>query len=129
MIFAPGSNARIEWTFFTKKPLEKRTWYFTSTDGTFDEAELAIIHGMDEPIISNSGLTGVSVEGNATLVLKNVNQSYDGTYLFILSAGPSTDRSPVIVTIAGKGPFIIYGRGWAGNIYHKPKRNFLIPLI
>ena len=28
-----------------------------------------------------------------------------------------------------KGAFIIYDRGWAGNIYHKPKRNFLTPLI
>ena len=104
MIFAPGSNARIQWTFSTtkKNQLKTRTWYFTSTDGTFNEDPIAEIHGIKKPRIFNSGLTGVSVEGNATLVLKNVNQSYDGTYLFILTAGPSTGRSPVIVIIAGK---------------------------
>lgn len=104
LIFAPGSNARIHWTFDIKRKhkLEKRAWYFTSTDGTFDSETIAEIHGTEDPKILNSGLTGVTIEGNATLVLKNVNQSYDGEYLFTLSAGASTSSSTVTVIIAGK---------------------------
>ena len=104
LIFAPGSNARIAWTFHVMQgqQLSRRTWYFTSTDGTFTTKTIADIDGTEDPKILNSGLIGVTIEENATLVLKNVNRTYDGKYQFILVAGASTGSSTVTVTIVGK---------------------------
>lgn len=103
LIFDPQSTAKIPWTFdiTEESELEKRSWYFTSSDGMIRAKKLAVIEGMKDPVILNSGLTGVSIEENATLVLKNVNQSYDGEYIFVLLAGIETDSSTVVVTIAG----------------------------
>ncbi|CAB4025165.1 fasciclin-2 isoform X7, partial [Paramuricea clavata] len=50
--------------------------------------------------MKNSLLAGVTVEKPATLILKNVNQSYDGMYKFILTAGDDSGVSEVTVIIA-----------------------------
>ena len=78
-----------------------RVWYFTSSDGSFVNKLFAIIIRDREPRVYNIGLSGISILKPATLLLKNVNQTYDGTYRF-LRIGPVCSRSEVVVSIASK---------------------------
>ena len=104
MTFIPGSTEKITWSFIDDiKTSTTRTWTFTPSDGR-PQVNLALIVGDGDvlPLISSYEL---AVEKPATLVLKNVNLTYDGTYGFSLSPGGSS--SEVVVYIAGKC-FIIY---------------------
>ena len=85
-----------------------RAWYFTSSDGSFIGERLGqiISDGQFQPF--PIGLSGVSIKKPATLLLKNVNQTYDGTYRFEL-AGPVGGRSEVVVYIASKLNLVLSG--------------------
>ena len=81
-----------------------RAWYFTSSDGSMVYDLLARIIADGIPDIYTSGLPGVSIIKPATLVLQNVNQTYNGTYQFYLSGVDSARSSQVnvVVFIASK---------------------------
>ena len=103
MTVLPGSTANIEWLFFDDvSQVISRTWYFTSSDGSFVNQRLASIFLDEDPRIDNSGLSGVSIVKPATLFLKNVNQTYNGTYRFDLSGRGGSGSSRVVVFIASK---------------------------
>ena len=78
-------------------------WYFTSSDGGQRE-RLATIDDDDEPLIYKSSLPEVAVEKPATLILKNVDLRYNGTYLFRLD-GFFHSEAEILVFIAGKYQF------------------------
>jgi hypothetical protein len=78
-----------------------RAWYFTSSDGSFNAKRLALIVLDQEPQIEKSGLSGVTIVKPATLILKNVNATYNGTYRFSLGSS-TTGNSVVVVFIASK---------------------------
>ena len=81
MTVLPGSTAKITWSFNDDvSQVISRAWYFTSSDGSFVGKRLARIIDDENPQIFNSGLSGVSIVKPATLLLKNVNQTYDGTF-------------------------------------------------
>ena len=104
LIRTPGSNVKIRWKFQVSdiSKVKFRIWYFTSSDGRFNDEELAKIVEDEEPEILTTHLTGVGVEEQATLVLKNVNQTYDGEYVFSLTAGSANSGlSKVTLIIAG----------------------------
>ena len=102
MTVLPGSNVTIPWLFNdTISGVSYREWRFTSSDGSFVGKPLASISDDGMPDIKDSGLSGVAILKPATLLLKNVNQSYDGTYRFILVATEG-GRSEVVVYIASK---------------------------
>ena len=99
----PGSTVNITWSFNDDvAQLVARVWYFTSSDGSFVNERLAIILLDGQPQIDNSGLSGASIVKPATLLLKNVNETYDGTYQFQLSAPGSGSTFEVVVFIASK---------------------------
>ena len=102
MTFLPGSTAKIEWTFDDKITSDGdfRIWSFTSADGSFDSTILAYIRGNGSALI-RVGFPVIAVEKPATLVLKNVDNRYDGKYKFRVSAVTDTN-SEVVVFIAGK---------------------------
>jgi hypothetical protein len=103
LIFLPGSTVNITWSFSNSiSTVLSRAWYFTSSDGSFSAKRLAIITKDDEPKIDESGLSGVIIVKPATLILKNVNQSYDGTYQFFLLALRNSGTFDVRVFIASK---------------------------
>ena len=103
MTFLPGSTVNITWSFSNDlSQVIYRVWYFTSSDGSFVDERLARIIDDENPQIFNSGLSGVSIVKPATLLLKNVNQTYDGTYQFQLSAPGSGSAFEVVVFIASK---------------------------
>ena len=102
MIVLPGSTVNITWSFNDDvSQVFSRAWFFTSSDRSFVNKRLASIFDNGDPRIANSGLSGVTIIKPATLLLKNVNQTYDGTYRFDLS-GPVGGRSEVVVFIASK---------------------------
>ena len=93
----------IKWSFTDDvSQVSSRTWYFTSSDGSFVNTRLARIIDDKALQIDNSGLSGVSIVKPATLFLKNVNQTYDGTYRFDLSGRGGSGSSRVVVFIASK---------------------------
>ena len=102
LIFSNQSMAKIEWSIeptLSTSSIVYRSWTFTSSNGEKAES-LAQITANDQVMI-NTKLYDVDIEKPATLVLKNVNGSYNGTYTFtLLSPNPST--SDVVVFIAGK---------------------------
>ena len=103
MTVLPGENVNIEWSFtHDVSQVSSRTWYFTSSDGSFVNKRLARIIDDEVLQIDNSGLSGVLIAKPATLFLKNVNQTYDGTYRFDLSGRGGSGSSRVVVFIASK---------------------------
>ena len=103
MTVLPGSTVNITWSFSADvSKVSSRVWYFTSSDGSFVNERLARIFDDGAPQIDNSGLSGLSIVKPATLILKNVNETYNGTYLFDLSAPGSSGLSQVVVIIASK---------------------------
>ena len=102
MTVLPGSNVNITWSFNDDvSQVIARVWYFTSSDGSFVNERLARIINDGVPQIFNIGLSGVSIIKPATLHLRNVNQTYDGTYRFVL-VGNNDDSSGVVIFIASK---------------------------
>ena len=100
MIVLPNSTVNITWTFDDEvMKLVSRVWSFTSSDSV--SKRVARIFDDDDPKDFDSGLSGVSIVKPATLLLKNVNRTYDGTYRFIL-VEDDADRSDVVVIIASK---------------------------
>ena len=104
LIFLPGSTENITWTFDDNPSETLRTWFFTSSDGLRAGLLGGIFSDFQPQIRQDNLLIPVfNITKPATLILNNVNQSYNGTYRFILKA----DRQPkvtsdVIVFIASK---------------------------
>ena len=103
LTFLPGSTAKLQLTYNCSeycRHVLRRWWYFTSSDGGQSE-HLATIYGDDEPRMYNSSLPEVAVEKPATLILKNVDLRYNGTYQFYLFGG-FVSEAKILVFIAGK---------------------------
>ena len=105
LTYLPGSTAKLQWTyncnaFCHRRYVFRRWWYFTSSDGGQRE-RLATIYDDDEPHIHNSSLPEVAVEKPATLILKNVDLRYNGTYQFYY-LGLFFSEAKILVFIAGK---------------------------
>ena len=98
LTFIPGSTRKIVWSFTDDiNSLSIRSWFFTPSDGG-PKVGLARIFGDAGVQILNPSYE-VAVEKPATLVLKNVNLTYNGTYQFLLAIAGTSD---VVVYIAGK---------------------------
>ena len=84
-----------------------RNWSFKSSDGSRTGKLAAIAYNLD-PIKMNFSLipkTRFEIEKPAALVLKNVNQTFNGMYTFELYTRPPKGKkypSKVIVFIASK---------------------------
>ena len=95
----PGSTEKIVWSFDDDiKSFTIRTWTFTPSDGR-PQVGLARIQGDGDVQILNTSYE-FAVEKPATLLLENVNLTYNGTYEFSLLPGPRP--SEVMVYIAEK---------------------------
>ena len=103
MTFLNGSTANITWSFDDEiSKVSFRAWYFTSSDGSISGEILGSIVGDGNFVPSQASiLSGVTIVKPASLILENVNQTYNGTYRFDLTA-PVGGRSEVGVFIASK---------------------------
>ncbi len=101
----PGSTGKINWSYDADTSLlQLRKWNFKSGDGS-RSGQLAVIYKDDEPDqLNTSLLPRFEIEKPATLVLKNVDYTYNGTYTFSLQTKSSfqNERSAVVVYIASK---------------------------
>ena len=102
LIFLPGTSENITWKFDDEvAQVTSRTWYFTSSDG-LRSGTLGVIAYDRKPNLTQNVLSGVNIIKPATLVLNNVNHSYDGVYTFDLQPADVTYSSEVTVYIARK---------------------------
>ena len=106
MTFLPGSTAVLKWTYDNSSFPEssKYVWIF-SRNGNKTEILASIQFGQVN--ISENSLPGVAVEKPATLILSNIDLSYNGTYHFAIVSfsfltGLSIRSSGVVVYIAGE---------------------------
>jgi hypothetical protein len=88
IVVLPGSTAKLKWSFVGNPARASLLWYFTRRGGSKAE-ELAIKYRTMDVLIANSSLPGVAIETPATLVLKNVDERYNGKYYFnvVVSGG------------------------------------------
>ena len=77
-----------------------RVWSFRRYGDKTED--LAVIHTDRSPIIVNSSLPGIEVVKPATLVLKNVDLRYNGTYQFTVVGISSGSESYVHLFVVGK---------------------------
>ena len=99
--FLPGQTVNLTWVFNDALPaVVYRGWSLSSTAGP--GGHLSEIYRENNPDIRTK-LYDVDVVKPATLVLRNVNQSYDGIYTFSLQVdGPGFFTRSVRVFIASK---------------------------
>ena len=81
--------------------MRSRLWYFTPNGRSRSEL-LAWITKDGKPQIRKNLLSGVDVVKPATIILKNVGQTYNGKYEFILVGREEADPVSVRVFIASK---------------------------
>ena len=98
LILLPGSTGNLSWSKISSRT--RRTWYFMRSGGKTTE-KLAEINFDDKIRIRQSSLSGIEVVNPATLLLKNVNQSYNGMYRLI-TTGKFLEINHVLVFIASK---------------------------
>ena len=99
--FQKGENVKLKWTYTSRRAVSYRAWYFTSSDGKFHEKLLARIFN-DGNIKYEFPELDIEIVKPATLILKNVNSAYNGTYEF--SIPPS---APVAVSVFIAGIYLI----------------------
>ena len=80
-----GTTVRLTWTFLSDPSDANLAWYFTRRRVGSIPEPIAIKNSSHPVQISQSSLPGVEIELTppiATLVLKNVDESYNGKYRF-----------------------------------------------
>ena len=105
LIFLPGTNGTIDWSLTVAiSQIQVRTWLFNSRDGSRTGQLTRIVDDMDPGSKDISLIPRFEIEKPATLILMNVDQTYNGMYTFtVLKKGVTTaDMSEVTVYIAGK---------------------------
>ena len=127
MILSNESIAKIDWSLersVSNTSISFRSWSFRSSGG--GDAELLAEIYRDYPSQILTKLYQVAIEKPATLVLKNVNGSYNGTYGFTLITS-YTIFSEVVVFIAGAFHLKVRNLGTVHYLYLRgaPKRNWV----
>ena len=105
-VFLPGSTGNLTWNFDDDiSTIRTLNWYFIPSGGTKQIPLAAIRYNNSKPMtrIENCSICGgLVVWKPATLVLKNVNQSYNGTYQFQFNGQKMYPPVNVQVFIASK---------------------------
>ena len=103
MVVVKGSDVEIAWTFDNDiSQVISRIWWFKKT-GSSNFKRLAFIHfdDQDPTILNGSSLSRFEVVKPATLLLKNIDLDYTGTYGILLQELKRIDRSFVTVFVVG----------------------------
>ncbi|CAB4042167.1 Hypothetical predicted protein, partial [Paramuricea clavata] len=94
----PGSTERVKYSFVGNPARASLVWYFARRGGSQVE-KLAVKFRTNELVIENSSLPGVAIETPATLVLKNINERYNGKYWFSVLVSGRVDDAEVEVFV------------------------------
>ncbi|XP_028399387.1 hemicentin-2-like isoform X1 [Dendronephthya gigantea] len=96
LTFLPGTDGKIRWSFDDDLSSGSfRAWYRRKT---LDGKAKLLAQIIDDDSVPSFLAPGYAIEGNATLVIQNVNESHNGIYQFFL--GPY--QSNVVVFVASK---------------------------
>jgi hypothetical protein len=106
LIFFPGTTVKIDWSYVGDiSQVQLRTWFFNSRGGSrIGQLTLILFDRVNEPL-NTSLIRSFDIERPAALVLKNVDQTYNGMYTFNLQTklpNSKTYLSEVDVFIASK---------------------------
>jgi hypothetical protein len=96
---------KIDWSYDGDiKKVNLRTWFFNSSDGSGTVQLTQVFLDRERETKDTSLIPEFEIEKPAALVLKNVDQSYNGMYTFSLQEqGPVLPQlSKVVVFIASK---------------------------
>lgn len=102
LTFLKGSTGRIEvcdMSYTGMRYVQYRAWYFTSSEGHFNRKLIGEIYRERAATIEIHEVE-FDLEKPGTLIIKNPNSTYNGTYIFELY--PGALLSEVFVFIAGK---------------------------
>ena len=103
MIVPSGTTAKITWTYDDDPSQASLSWYFIGRSPGSKEEEIAHISPTSDPIlISDNMVPRIAIEKPATLVLKNVDKTYNGEYQFIVRVPDGGGESSVDFFVAGK---------------------------
>ena len=101
MTVISGSTARLKWIFKGDPSKASLAWYFTRRRVGSEEEEIALKYYNSPVKIFNSSLPGVEIETPATLVLKTVDERYNGKYRFSVQAASGGGDAVVELFILG----------------------------
>ena len=77
-------------------------WYFTKR-GVSEEEYIAVKYSVrPDAAVRNSSLPAIAIEDPATLILRNVDERYDGKYRLGVAVASGGGNSEVDVFVAGK---------------------------
>ena len=98
-----GSTARLKWVIKWNPSEASLAWYFTRRRvGSKEERIASKFRNRDAVIDNSSSLPGVAIETPATLILKNVDERYNGKYRFSAHVTAAIANGQVDLFIAGK---------------------------
>ena len=92
-----STDQKIQWTYTGVNDPILRSWLFTSSDGKFNNKILAE-RFRNNPVSKRTTELDFDIQLPATLILNNVNITYNGTYTFELSPGSLASEVSVIIT-------------------------------
>ena len=115
LIVLPGSNVKIKWSFDDDiNTVLTRTWDFIYSNGS---TRLALIVYDGPPKKSDNRSLNFEIEKPATLVLTNVDDRYNGTYLFILNRVDPVTVPPSEVTVLIASKFSLRGNFFQCHVF------------
>ena len=101
IVVQPGSTPRLEWTFKGDSSRAVLSWYFTRR-GSSNEEDLATKVHTGDAIRHNSSLPDITIENTATMVLKNVDERYNGKYRLSVTVARFGGNAEVDLFIEGE---------------------------
>lgn len=105
LTFLPRTTGKIDWSFtVSTSQVRLRTWNFNSSDGSRSGDLTAIFEDAKPGSKNLSLIPRFEIEKPATLILTNVDETYNGVYTFSLQRKSVflPDASKVTVYIAGR---------------------------
>ena len=103
IVVLPGQNATLNWTITSNTSWDSLSWAFTRTgDSRTKGKRIARYNRTRGARIPNGSLPGIAIEDPPTLVLKNVDERYNGEYRFHVKTSEGSVYSSVQFFVAGK---------------------------
>ena len=104
IVVLPGQNATLNWTITSNTSWDFLAWSFTRRgDSKIKGKRIARYNRTRGARIPNSSLPGIAIEDPPTLVLKNVDERYNGEYRFhVRTSEGDVSISSVQFFVAGK---------------------------
>ena len=114
-----GTDVTLPWSYnFGSGKVISVEWMFSKTGEPASFKVFAVLIPLNEPIVSNDTLSGISVMRPATLILQNVNLDHNGIYRISIDVfvrgNNYFETSDILVIVLGKKSVTLCG-GFSSN--------------